>query len=123
LIDGFGTPQTFEAVLRAADVLVYVERATLIHYWWVAKRLIKSPFAKPVGWPENSPMVASTLSSYRSLKLSPRFWTPALRQQLLAMRPAKCVYVIRRESDVRSLLEELGRMRPRSEASGAAGSC
>jgi hypothetical protein len=39
VIDGFGTPQAFEAMLRAADVLVYVERSTSVHFWWVTKRL------------------------------------------------------------------------------------
>ncbi len=113
VIDGFGTPQAFEAMLRAADVLVYVERSTPVHYWWVTKRLLKSPFADPIGWPENSPMLASTLSSYRFLRLSPRFWTPAMRERLLSMRPAKRVFVIRRQSDVWSLLAELGQSRPR----------
>ena len=32
VIDGFGTPQAFEAMLRAADVLVYVHRAQIVHY-------------------------------------------------------------------------------------------
>jgi len=49
VVDGFGNPQAFEAMLRAADVLVYVERSTLTHYWWVTKRFLKSPFAKPLG--------------------------------------------------------------------------
>ena len=34
VIDGFGTPRSFEDLLRAADVLVYVERPTIVHYWW-----------------------------------------------------------------------------------------
>ena len=38
-------------MLRAADVLVYVKSATLIHDWWVTKRLIQSPSLKPAGWP------------------------------------------------------------------------
>ncbi len=107
VLDGFGTPHTFEAMLRAADVLVYVERPPLVHYWWVTKRLLKAPFSKPVGWPANSPMITSTLSSYRYLRLSPRFWTPALKQRLIAMQPEKRVVVIRRERDVESLLNEL----------------
>jgi adenylate kinase family enzyme len=51
VLDGFGTTQCFEAMLRAADVLVYVERRPLLHYWWVTKRLLKSPFSEPLGWP------------------------------------------------------------------------
>jgi len=105
--DGFGTPQAFEAMLRAADVLVYVDRPSWIHYWWVTKRFLKSPFAKPLGWPEGSPILRSTVSSYRFLMLSSRFWTPALEARLLSLRPGKRVHVIRRQSDVTVLLLDL----------------
>ncbi len=107
VIDGFGTPKAFEAMLRAAEVLVYVERSTLTHYWWVTKRLLKSPFVQPLGWPEGSPMLKSTLSSYRFLRLSNRLWNPAFKAKLLALRPGKRVYVVRWQSDVISLLIEL----------------
>lgn len=107
VLDGFGTRQTFEAMLREASVLVYVERASLLHYWWVTKRLLKSPLARPLGWPEDSPLLGSTISSYRYLRLSPRFWTPDLKARLLAQRPAKHVYVIRHRSDEVVLLNDL----------------
>jgi hypothetical protein len=83
VIDGFGTPRSFEDLLRAADVLVYVERAAIIHYWWVTKRFILSPFSKPLGWPARSPILRSTISSYRFLRLSYKFWTPASEQSSL----------------------------------------
>lgn len=108
VVDGFGNPRAFEAMLRAADVLVYVERPSPIHYWWVAKRLLQSPFTKPLGWPEGSPMLSSTLSSYRFLRRSPRFWNPALKARLFSLRPGKRVYVIRGHADVTALLAELG---------------
>lgn len=109
VLDGFGTLRTFEAMLRAADVLVYVERAAWVHYWWVTKRFLVSPVSKPLGWPEGSPMVRSTISSYRYLRLSPKFWTPAFRARLEGERPAKRVYVIRRRSDEAALLKDLGK--------------
>jgi len=107
VLDGFGTLQTFEAMLREASVLVYVERASLLHYWWVTMRLLKSPLTKPLGWPEDSPMLESTIRSYRYLRLSPRFWTPDFKAQLVAQRPAKRVYVIRHRSDEVALLNDL----------------
>lgn len=109
VIDGFGNAQSFEATLREADVLVYVERAPLIHYWWVTKRFLLSPFTKPLGWPEGSPMLRSTISSYRFLRLSARFWTPELKARLLALQPRKRVYVIRRLSDESALLADFRR--------------
>ena len=114
VVDGFGNPQVFEAMVLAADVLVYVERPSLTHYWWVTKRLLKSPFSKPLGWPEGSPLLRSTISSYRFLRRSPKFWNSALLAKLLALRPGKRVYVIRRHSDGVALLAELGQaVRPR----------
>jgi len=110
VLDGFGTRQTFEAMLQEASVLVYVERASLVHYWWVTKRLLKSPFAEPLGWPEGSPMLESTISSYRYLRLSPRFWTPHLKARLTAQRPAKHVYMIRHRSDELALLNDLKKL-------------
>ena len=116
VVDGFGTPYVFDATLRAADVLVYVERSSLTHYWWVTKRFLKSPFARPLGWPEGSPILRSTISSYRFLRLSGRFWTPAFKAKLLALRPGKRVYVVHRQSDVKSLLVELERQATSSSA-------
>ena len=73
------------------NVLVYVERPTLTHYWWVTKRFLKSPFVQPLGWPEGSPMLKSTLNSYRFLRLSDRLWNAAFKAKLLALRPGKRV--------------------------------
>lgn len=111
VIDGFGTPQAFEAMLRAADVLVYVHRAQIVHYWWVTKKFIKSPFCEPIGWPKRSPMVRSTLSSYRFLRLSHKYWTSAFRDKLLALSQQKHLYIVSRQSDVRAMINEL-RSRP-----------
>ncbi|MFC3146277.1 isopentenyl transferase family protein [Piscinibacterium candidicorallinum] len=106
VIDGVGTAQTFPELLRAADVLVYVQRPMLLHYWWVTKRLIKSPFAKPLGWPERSPILRGTLTSYRYLRLSERFWTPAFKGRLRAWQASgeKRVFFIRSQRDAEALL-------------------
>lgn len=107
VLDGFASPSTFETTIRRATVLALVERPTAVHYWWVTKRFLLSPIATPIGWPKDSPMWASTLASYRYLRLSDRFWTPELKMQLLSYRPAKRVHVIRSASDERVLLEDL----------------
>lgn len=116
VVDGFGNPQAFAAMLHAADVLVYVERFLLTHYWWVTKRLLKSPFSKPLGWPEGSPLLSSTISSYRFLSQSPKFWNSAFKARLFALRPGKRVYVVRKQSDVAALLAELGSWSANGEA-------
>ena len=107
VLDGFASPATFQATLDQATVLVYVERPALVHYWWVTKRFILSPLRAPLGWPRHSPMLASTLASYRYLRRSPRFWTDELKERLRAHRPAKRVHFIGTASDEKQLLDDL----------------
>lgn len=107
VLDGFASPATFQATLERATVLVYVERPALVHYWWVTKRFILSPIRAPLGWPRRSPMVASTLASYRYLRRSPRFWTEELKERLRSHRPAKQVHFIGTGSDEKQLLDDL----------------
>ena len=52
-------------------------------------------------------MLRSTISSYRFLRLSYKFWTPTFRAKLLAQKPGKRVYIVKRQSDVRAILNEL----------------
>ena len=107
VLDGFASPAAFQATLERATVLVYVERPALVHYWWVTKRFILSPIRAPLGWPRRSPMVASTLASYRYLRRSPRFWTEELKERLRSHRPAKQVHFIGTGSDEKQLLDDL----------------
>ena len=107
VLDGFASPTTFEEMVRRATVLVYVERPTLVHCWWVTKRLLLSPLVKPLGWPDNSPIWSATMASYRYLRLSHRFWTPEVKERLTSYRPSKRVHVIRASRDERALLGEL----------------
>ena len=91
MIDGSGTPQAFENMLRgrcAGLRAPSADRALLVGH----QKFIKSPFSKPLGWPERSPMVVSTLSSYRFLTLSRKFWTPAFREKLLALEAAEACF-------------------------------
>ncbi|QPF73967.1 adenylate kinase [Roseateles sp. DAIF2] len=107
VIEGFGTLRAFERLVAAAELLIWVERPLALHYWWVTKRLLKSPWAPPVGWPRRSPMLRSTWSSYRYLLRGERFWTPALKARLQALEPAQRFRLIRHQADVRALLREL----------------
>ncbi len=113
VLDGFASPATFQTTLEHATVLVHIERPALVHYWWVTKRFILSPIRKPLGWPRNSPMIASTLASYRYLRRSPRFWTEDLKDRLWSHRPGKQVHFVRTASDEKMLLDELRRLTAR----------
>ena len=68
VIDGFGADDRLGAV-RGCRYAIYVDLPLFTHYSWVTKRFIKGLFANPKGWPENSPLWSSTLSSYRVIPL------------------------------------------------------
>ena len=64
--------------LEAADTLIHVDLPLAMHAFWVTKRLIKGLFAAPQGWPEGSPVISSSISSYRVLwhchtQLTPKY--------------------------------------------------
>ena len=80
IIDGYGCTASCWERCAAADTLVYVDLPLLTHHRWVTKRLITGLFKNPEGWPENSPIWSSTLSSYRVLWLCHRHLTPKYRQ-------------------------------------------
>ena len=69
IIDGFGCMETLWPRLDQADTLIFVDLPLYMHFWWVTKRFITGYFNPPEGWPEQSPMFKSSMSSYRVLWL------------------------------------------------------
>ncbi|MCR0984998.1 hypothetical protein [Roseomonas populi] len=39
----------------------------VLHHWWVPKRIIEGFWVSPEGWPEDTPLWASTMSSHKVL--------------------------------------------------------
>ena len=94
IIEGLGTLESFWLRIDAADTLIYVDLPYIIHYWWVTKRMLKSFFVKPEGWPEGSSVLKGTLVSWKYLRLSPRFWTPELFEKIQSRAKDKNIYRI-----------------------------
>lgn len=94
IIEGLGTLDSFWSRIDAADTLIYVDLPYYIHYWWVTKRLLKSFFVKPEGWPEGSSVLKGTLASWKYLRLSPKFWTPELFEKIQSRGKDKDIYRI-----------------------------
>src|SRR4029079_252703 len=67
IIDGFGCIKSVWERLEAADTLVHVDLPLAVHALGVTKRLAKGLFAGPEGWPEGSPVISSSISSFRVL--------------------------------------------------------
>ena len=114
IIDGFGNAALAWERFAVADTLIYVDLPLWIHYNWVTKRLIKGLFANPKGWPENSPLWSSTLSSYRVIPLCHRNLTPKYRQLVAETAASKRVHHLRSVAQIRSFIEAVKdrRVRP-----------
>jgi adenylate kinase family enzyme len=95
IIDGFGSVASAWERFAQADTLIYIDLPLVTHHWWVTKRLIAGLFVAPDGWPENSPVWSSSMSSYRMLSLCHSRLTPKYRQLVAEMAAAKRVHHLR----------------------------
>lgn len=105
IIEGFGTLESFWLRVDAADTLIYVDLPYYIHYWWVTKRLLKSFFVKPEGWPEGSSVLKGTLASWKYLRLSPKFWTPELFEKIQSRGKGRYIYRITSVKEINTFVK------------------
>lgn len=105
IIDGFGSMDTLWVRLDAADTLVYVDLPLPVHFWFVTKRMITGFSQPPEGWPENSPILKSSLKSYRVLWLCHKYLTPKYREYVEQNRSSKTVYHLRSTEQVSQFLK------------------
>ncbi|MDH5694047.1 MAG: adenylate kinase [Gammaproteobacteria bacterium] len=108
IIDGLGTLESFWARIDAADTLVYVDLPYRVHYWWVTKRLLKSPYVKPEGWPEGSSVWKGTLAGWKYLRLSRKFWTPELFEKIQGAAKGKTVFRIASVKEINTFEKQFG---------------
>lgn len=109
IIDGFGSVASAWERFAAADTLIHVDLPVLTHYRWVTKRFLKGLFASPKGWPERSPLWASTLSSYRVVWSCHRTLTPRYRTLVAEAASGKRVHHLRSASEIQTFLETVER--------------
>ncbi len=107
VLDGLGPIESFRQRISEADTLVYIDLPMYLNFWWVTKRLLKSPFVYPAGWPKGSPLLKSTFASWRNLYFSKRFWTPEFRQKMVDLRSSKEVYIISSPTEISQFLNEI----------------
>jgi adenylate kinase family enzyme len=108
IIDGYGGLAPAWERFAKADTLVYIDLPLIRHAWWVTKRLIKGLFAEPPGWPENSPLWSSTMSSYRVLWPCHRRLTPKYRQ-LVTDAIGKRVHHLKSPAAITAFLDAIKR--------------
>jgi adenylate kinase family enzyme len=109
IIDGFGCVASAWDRFSKADTLVYIDLPLITHHWWVTKRLIKGLFVTPEGWPENSPMWRSTMSSYKVLWLCHRRLTPKYRQLVTDVVASKRVHHLKSPAEMTAFLNIIKR--------------
>jgi len=108
IIDGFGCMETLWLRLKEADSLIFVDLPLYVHFWWVTKRLIVGYFKPPEGWPQKSPILKSSLRSYRVLWLCHKYLTPKYREYIQQVQSSKSVYHIRSTEQIAQFFESIG---------------
>ncbi|MEG4231983.1 hypothetical protein QUA40_07710 [Microcoleus sp. Pol11C3] len=96
--------------LNEADSLVWVDLPLYVHFWWVTKRLISGSFISSEGWSENSPILKSSINSYRALWLCHKYLTPRYREYVDRAQNTKSVYHIRSTKEIAQFLESISQM-------------
>ena len=108
IIDGYGCRESAWERFTAADTLVYVDLPLTRHFTWITKRLLAGMFKTPEGWPEGSPMIRSTISSYRVLWLCHRHLTPKYRELVAGAQGGKRVHHLRSTAEIDSFVSAVG---------------
>ena len=109
IIDGFGSLDTVWERLEVADTLVYIDLPVLNHYFWVTKRFIKGFWVVPEGYPQNSPLVRSTLNSYYTVWLCHQKLTPQYREYVKKAKAIKQVFHLESTRDLDEFLRSASR--------------
>jgi len=107
IIDGFGGIKLLWERLEAADTLIHVDLPLAVHALWVTKRLVKGLFATPQGWPEGSPVISSSISSYRVLWPCHIRLTPKYRSYIAEAAQRKRVFHLRSRRELMQFLESM----------------
>lgn len=105
IIDGFESVAMAWERFAVADTLVYIDLPILSHYWGVTARLGAGLLQNPIGWPEGSPIWASTLSSYRVVGRCHRRLTPRYRQYVAEVASMKRVHHLKSRSAMAGFLQ------------------
>jgi hypothetical protein len=86
--------------------LIYIDLPYSVHYWWVTKRLLKSFIVKPEAWPKGSSVLKGTLASWKYLRLSPKFWTPELFEEIERRGKGKNIYRITSVKEINNFVKK-----------------
>jgi hypothetical protein len=69
--------------------------------------MLTGNFYPPAGWPENSPILKSSINSYRNLWLCDRYLTPKYREYIQKAKNTKNVYHLRSSQQIEQFLASI----------------
>jgi adenylate kinase family enzyme len=104
IIDGFDSIKSAWERFEAADTLIHVDLPLMVHAWWVTKRLVKGLFVSLEGWPEDTPVIRSSISSYRVLWPCHSRLTPKYRSYVAQVAQRKRVFHLRSRRELKQFL-------------------
>lgn len=107
IVDGFESVKLAWERFEAADTLVHVDLPLAVHALWVTKRLVQGLFAEPPGWPQGSPVIRSSLQSYRVLWPCHTRLTPKYRSYLSQVAQRKRVFQLRSRREIKQFLQNI----------------
>ena len=107
IIDGFESQRLAWERFEAADTLVHVDLPLAAHVLLVTKRLVKGLFADPPGWPKGSPVISSSIQSYRVLWPCHTRLTPRYRAYVSQVAQHKRVFHLRSRQQLKGFLQAI----------------
>ncbi len=107
IIDGFESVKLAWERFEAADTLIHVDLPLAVHALWVTKRLVKGLFVEPPGWPKGSPVISSSIQSYRVLWPCHTRLTPRYRSYVSQVAQHKRVFHLRSPQQLKGFLQAI----------------
>lgn len=107
IIDGFESIKLAWERFEAADTLVHVDLPVAVHALWITKRLVKGLFVDPPGWPKGSPVISSSIQSYRVLWPCHTRLTPRYRSYVSQVAQHKRVFHLRSSQELGNFLQAI----------------
>lgn len=111
IVDGFDCQTLTWERFSVADTLVYVDLPITAHFIGITRRLVTGLFRNPEGWPADSPVWRSTMSSYRVVRLCHRHLTPKYRSLVAEVDAQKRVHHLKSRAEINAFLRTVERER------------
>lgn len=107
IIDGFGGERLIAERFAAADTVIFVDLPLYVHYWWAAKRQVRSLVRPAPDMAPGCPMWTETWPLFKLMWWLNREWRPKMINQLFQLRRHKRVIHLRSPQAMRDFLASL----------------